>query len=101
MHTLTKLIAVFVLLFNLAALSIQGADIDDLTWEINDDDTVSIIDCNQDATGDLVIPDVIERRVVTSIGESAGVSVDSRTWVSAYLVKFWPDIVLARRWWRQ
>ncbi|MCH2059909.1 MAG: leucine-rich repeat domain-containing protein [Verrucomicrobiales bacterium] len=71
MNKLTKLIAVSALLFNLAALSIKGADIDDLTWEINDDDTVSIIDCNQDATGDLIIPDVIDRRIVTSIGNQA------------------------------
>ena len=70
MHTLTKLIAVFALLFNLAALSIKGADIDDLTWEITADDAVSIIDCKLDATGELVIPDVIERRIVTSIGAS-------------------------------
>ena len=71
MHTLTKLIAVSALLFNLAALSIKGADIDDLTWEINEDDTVSIIDCKEDATGDLIIPDVIDRRIVTSIGDQA------------------------------
>ena len=71
MKALIQPIAVFALLFNLAALPINGADIDDLTWEINEGNTVRITDCNELATGELIIPDVIERRIVTSIGNDA------------------------------
>ena len=52
------------------ALPLHAADLDDLTW-ITTDGEVTITDCNEAATGALVLPGTIEGNLVTSIGNSA------------------------------
>ncbi|WP_269540240.1 leucine-rich repeat domain-containing protein [Cerasicoccus fimbriatus] len=47
-----------------------SADLSDLTYVI-EGDTVTITDCNEAATGELVIPAVIDGKQVTSIGDEA------------------------------
>jgi hypothetical protein len=55
-----------------AAVPLYGADTNDLTWVVNGDGiSITITDCDEAATGALVIPDTIEGKVVTSIGDDA------------------------------
>ena len=60
----------FVGLFALFLTNTHAADINDLTYDATGD-TVIITDCAEDASGDLVIPENIEGKPVTSIGSRA------------------------------
>ena len=60
----------FLALFLCAALPLYAAGLDDLTWTTTNGE-VTITDCDEAATGALVIPDTIEGNPVTSIGEFA------------------------------
>jgi len=60
----------FVGLFALFLTNTHAADINDLTYDATGD-TVIITDCAKDAAGDLVIPETIEGKPVTSIGGEA------------------------------
>ena len=60
----------FVGLFALFLTNTHAADINVLTYDATGD-TVIITDCAEDASGDLVIPDTIGGKPVTSIGRSA------------------------------
>ncbi|MDB4745510.1 leucine-rich repeat domain-containing protein [bacterium] len=57
-------------LFAFAFLPLHAASLDDLTYTTTDG-KVTITDCNEAATGELVIPDNIEGNPVTSIGNFA------------------------------
>ena len=54
-------------LFACAFLPLHAADLSDLTYTTADG-KVTITDCNEAATGELIIPDTIEGNPVTSIG---------------------------------
>ncbi|MDB4775165.1 leucine-rich repeat protein [Akkermansiaceae bacterium] len=54
----------------LLALGVNAASLDDLTYTTADG-KVTITDCDEAATGELVIPSVIEGNLVTSIGDEA------------------------------
>ena len=43
----------------------------DLTYEVQDDGTIKITDCNESASGALTIPSTIDGKKVTSIGKKA------------------------------
>ena len=60
----------FVGLFALFLTNTHAADINDLTYDATGD-TVIITDCAKDAAGDLVIPENIGGKPVTSIGDYA------------------------------
>ncbi|MDG2486748.1 MAG: hypothetical protein P8M65_03475 [Roseibacillus sp.] len=60
----------FLALFLFASLTLYAADLSDLNYRTVGGQ-VTIIDCDEAATGGLVIPDTIEGNPVTSIGESA------------------------------
>ena len=62
--------SLFVGLFALFLTNTHAADINDLTYDATGD-TVIITDCAEDASGDLVIPENIEGKPVTSIGSRA------------------------------
>ena len=51
-------------------LSLYAADLSDLTWTTTDGE-VTITDCDEAATGELVIPGTIGGNPVTSIGLEA------------------------------
>ena len=53
-----------------AFLPLSAADLSDLTWTTTNGE-VTITDCDDAATGELVIPDTIEGNPVTSIGNLA------------------------------
>ena len=57
-------------LLTLVSLPLQAADLSDLTYTTTNGE-VGITDCNEAATGELVIPNTIEGNPVTSIGEGA------------------------------
>ena len=57
-------------LFACAFLPLYAADLSDLTYTTTDGE-VTITDCNQAATGELIIPDSIEGNPVTKIGNGA------------------------------
>jgi len=57
---------------------VRAAGLDDLTWTTTDGE-VTITDCNEAATGELVIPDTIEGNPVTSIANSAFLDCTSLT----------------------
>ena len=63
MRSLQALLA----LFACAVLPLHAAGLDDLTWTTADGE-VTITDCDDAASGELVIPDTIEGNPVTSIG---------------------------------
>ena len=67
---LTAFVAIFVLCALVLPNSAQAATVDDLTYEITNGE-VTITDCNEDASGKLIIPDTIEGYPVTSIGKEA------------------------------
>ena len=60
----------FLALFLFAALPLSAADLSDLTYTTTGSE-VTITDCDEDATGELVIPETIDGNPVTSIGSSA------------------------------
>ena len=62
--------SLFVGLFALFLTNTHAADINDLTYDATGD-TVIITDCAEDASGDLVIPENIGGKPVTSIGFQA------------------------------
>ena len=53
-----------------AVLPLQAADVSDLTYT-TDDGRVTITDCDENASGELLIPDAIEENTVTEIGSNA------------------------------
>jgi hypothetical protein len=55
---------------SLIALPLNAADLSDLTNTTTDGE-VTITDCNEAATGELIIPDTIGGHPVTSIGDYA------------------------------
>ena len=57
-------------LFAFAFLPLNAASLADLTYTTTDEE-VTITDCNEAATGELIIPDTIEGNPVTSIGDGA------------------------------
>ena len=57
-------------LFVCAVLPLYAVDLDDLTWTTTDGQ-VTITDCDEVATGELVILDTIEDNPVTSIRDLA------------------------------
>ncbi|MDB4404206.1 leucine-rich repeat domain-containing protein, partial [Akkermansiaceae bacterium] len=57
-------------LFACAFLPLNAASLADLTYTTIDGE-VTITDCDETATGELIIPDTIEGNAVTSIGQSA------------------------------
>jgi hypothetical protein len=66
----TPFLAIYCLLS--VALPLYGADTNDLTWVVNGDGiSITITDCDEAATGALVIPEIIEDKVVTAIGSFA------------------------------
>ena len=74
MKPLQALLAVFAC----AVLPLHAAGLDDLTWATTDGE-VTITDCNEAASGELVIPDTIGGNPVTGIEESAFRSCSSLT----------------------
>ena len=66
MRSLQALLA----LFACAVLPLHAAGLDDLTWTTTGGE-VTITNCDQAASGELVIPDTIEGNPVTSIGSHA------------------------------
>jgi len=51
-------------------LKTKAADVSDLSYN-NNGEYISIYDCNQDASGELIIPETIEGLPVKIIGQSA------------------------------
>ena len=66
MKTLQALLALFACAF----LPLHAASLDDLTYTTNNGEVI-ITDCDQGATGELIIPATIEGNPVTSIGNQA------------------------------
>ncbi|MDB4401238.1 leucine-rich repeat domain-containing protein, partial [Akkermansiaceae bacterium] len=62
-----KPIQVLLALFAFAFLPLHAASLDDLTWTTTGGE-VTITDCDEAATGELVIPATIGGNPVTSIG---------------------------------
>ena len=60
----------FLALFLFAVLPLSAADLSDLTYTTTGGE-VTITDCDQAASGELVIPDTIEGNPVTGIGRAA------------------------------
>ena len=73
-----KPIQALLALFACAFLPLHAAGVADLTYATNNGE-VTITDCNEAATGELVIPDTIEGNPVTSIGREAFDSCTSLT----------------------
>ena len=65
-----KPLQVLIALFAFAFLPLNAASLDDLLYTTTNGE-VTITDCNEDASGELVIPDTIEGNPVTSIGVRA------------------------------
>ena len=61
------LTAAFLALFLFGVLPLYAADLSDLTYTTTNSE-VTITDCDEAATGELIIPDTIEGNPVTSIG---------------------------------
>ncbi|MDB4388211.1 leucine-rich repeat protein, partial [Akkermansiaceae bacterium] len=73
-----KLLQVLIALFAFAFLPLHAADLSDLTYTTTNS-KVAITDCNEAATGELVIPNTIGGNPVTSIGGRAFDSCSSLT----------------------
>ncbi|MDB4734918.1 leucine-rich repeat domain-containing protein, partial [Akkermansiaceae bacterium] len=73
-----KTLQVLLALFAFAFLPLHAAGLNDLTYTTTDGE-VTITDCDEAATGELVIPNTIEGNPVTSIGVSAFFSCTSLT----------------------
>ena len=67
---LTTLIQAFVALSVFNLLPLSAASLDDLTYT-SAGNSVTITDCDEDASGELIIPYTIDGLVVTSIGNYA------------------------------
>ena len=65
-----KHLTAFLALFLFWVLPLYAADLSDLTYTTTDGE-VTITDCDEAATGELIIPDTIEGNPVTRIGNSA------------------------------
>jgi hypothetical protein len=65
-----KPLQVLLALFACAFLPLHAASLDDLTWTTTGG-KVTITDCNETATGELIIPNTIGGKFVTSIGTQA------------------------------
>jgi hypothetical protein len=65
-----ELIKVLLALFACAFLPLHAVSLDDLEWTTTGGKVI-ITDCDTAATGELVIPDTIEGKPVTSIGDFA------------------------------
>jgi len=65
-----KFLSVFLALLLCKPAALYAAGLDDLKWTITDGE-VTIISCDEAATGELAIPDTIEGNPVTSIGDEA------------------------------
>ncbi|MDB4506609.1 leucine-rich repeat domain-containing protein [Akkermansiaceae bacterium] len=76
-----KPLQVLLALFALAFLPLHAASLDDLTYTTNNAE-VTITDCDEAATGVLVIPDIIGGNPVTSIGDQAFRSCTSLTGIT-------------------
>ena len=73
----------FVCLFALFAINIHAAEINDLKFDVNfDDGNFIIIDCAEEASGALVIPNSIEGRLVIGIAAYAFRDCKSLTHIS-------------------
>jgi len=73
----------FVCLFALFAININAAEINDLKFDVNfDDGNFIIIDCAEEASGALVIPNSIEGRLVIGIAAYAFRDCKSLTHIS-------------------
>ena len=57
-------------LLTFLVIPLHAADVSDLSYDASGD-TVTITDCDEAASGALVIPDTIEGKPVTSIGDGA------------------------------
>lgn len=64
------LFSVLFLLLLLAGVTASAASVEDLTYKISNDE-VTITECKRTASGELVIPDTIENKKVTAIGDQA------------------------------
>jgi hypothetical protein len=73
-----KLLPRHLALLLFASLPLYAADLSDLTWTTTNGE-VTITDCDEAATGELIIPDTIEGNPVTSIGNSAFLGCSSLT----------------------
>ena len=65
-----KLSHALIALVSCVSLPLFAADLSDLTYTTTDGE-LTIIDCNEAATGELIIPDTIGGNSVTSIGDYA------------------------------
>ncbi|MCH1498490.1 MAG: leucine-rich repeat domain-containing protein [Akkermansiaceae bacterium] len=65
-----KLLPRYLALFLFTVLPLYAADLSDLTYTAIGGE-VTITDCDEAATGELIIPDTIEGNTVTSIGNKA------------------------------
>ncbi|MFL2479933.1 MAG: leucine-rich repeat protein [Verrucomicrobiales bacterium] len=63
-------IALLCILLTFLAIPLHAADVSDLTYDASGP-TITITDCDEAASGELVIPDTIEGKPVTSIGVGA------------------------------
>jgi len=71
----------FLALFLFASLTLYAADLSDLTYTTTGGE-VTITDCDEAATGELIIPDTIEGNPVTTIGDGAFFDCSSLTTVT-------------------
>ena len=78
MKSIQALLALLAL-FACAFLPLHAASLADLAYNISTDGKVTITDCDTAATGELVIPDTIEGKPVTSIGDFAFYNCSSLT----------------------
>ena len=70
MRTL-RVLAAAVVLFFIVPINVSAAEISQLSIKANGDGTVSIVDCQTSAEGELVIPEKIGGRTVTTIAGEA------------------------------
>ena len=71
-------IALLCILFTFLAIPLHAADVSDLTYDASGP-TITSTDCDEAASGELVIPDTIEVKPVTSIGDWAFADCESLT----------------------
>ncbi len=65
-----KCVVVFLVALLIASVFSKAADLSDLTWTTTNGE-VPITNCDESATGELIIPDTIEGNTVTGIGDHA------------------------------
>ncbi|MBR2876312.1 MAG: hypothetical protein IKC01_04170, partial [Clostridia bacterium] len=75
MKKVLSLVLAFVFVVGICAsapITANAASVDDLTFELNENGTMyKVKDCNEDASGELVIPSTYNGLPVTLIGSSA------------------------------